>query len=76
MLVKYLDENQINQDFKIQTNNWGNSLKVSLVLIENDMETLKEIVLPVLICLSIGWVLSKIIVFFVGYPTMTQWATG
>ena len=32
--------------------------------------------LTVAICLSIGWGLSKVIVFFVGYPVMTQWSMG
>jgi len=40
------------------------------------METLKGILLPVVICLSIGWALSKVIVFFVGHPAMTQWSGG
>ena len=32
--------------------------------------------LTVFICLSIGWGLSKVIVFFVGYPAMTEWSMG
>ena len=42
---------------------------------DKEIEGLLKIT-PVVICLSNETALIKVIVFFVGYPVMTQWAAG